>query len=177
MIRFGEAESGELMGDTDDVFLIDHHAVGLMQDVVEFRQYSTRFFAEFGIAVALDVGAHHAAARDARTDDGAGRHQAQVVVGLQFGQQRAHGGRLDVEAADGLALSQEVAHQRVVLKTLDVVYVDLYIFVLFDELKAVFDFGEPALTEDVEFEQADILRFQHAELCRGKTFGGMKVAV
>ena len=44
-------------------------------------------------------------------------------------------------------------------------------FVFFHDFNGVLYFSKSALTQDIEFKQTDVFRFQHAELSGRITFG------
>ncbi len=45
--------------------------------------------------------------------------------------------------------------------------VDVNVFIFFDDINRIFNFSEPALTQNIKFKKPDVFRFQHAELCGG----------
>ena len=98
-----EVEPGEPVSHLDHVFLVDHDAIGLRHDL---QQDGVGVTTPLGEAVPLDVGLHHAAARHARSDDGTGGDEAEVVVDPQLAHEHPHGGRLHVEAPDGSGFPQ-----------------------------------------------------------------------
>ena len=70
-IGIGKVQSRKVMPHLKHILLIDHHAIGLGQQLFQQRMLIVH---RLGMMEAMDVFAHHARARHARTDDGAGRH-------------------------------------------------------------------------------------------------------
>ena len=167
-----QAEACKIMGHLDHVFLVDHHPVGVGHDV---EQHRVGLFDPLRIAVAQNVFAHHPAFGNPRPDDGAGSHQAEVIVYLQLFEQHAHGGRLHVKAPHALGGFDQVVHRRVGLDAAQVV--DVYPgkclrLVAAGDLEGFPDLGQPALAQDVELVQAHVFGNDHVELGGGEALGG-----
>ena len=83
-----ERESAVVVRHFDDVFLVDHNAVGIRE---QFQKCGNGVLPAFRVAVAQDVLAHHAAGGNARPDDGTCGDQIHVALGLQLLHEHAHG--------------------------------------------------------------------------------------
>ena len=152
----------------EHILLVDHHAVGLGQKL--FQQWMLVVH-RLGMMEAVDVLTHHARARHTWPNDGTRRHQGLVVGAPQLSQQATHGRTLDVETAAGLSLEQLAANQFILFQRVDLVDVDADATVAFHHLHRVADMGDAALTEDVNFNQPDLLSGIHIVLCRREAFG------
>ena len=82
-IAFAESEASEVVGDFDDIFLVDHDAIGFGHEV---PQNVVGVFAFFGLNMTFDEGAHHSAPGYARADDATSGNQREVIVAFELPQ-------------------------------------------------------------------------------------------
>src|SRR5690606_1032712 len=150
----------------DHIFLVHHYAIGLGHDL---QQCGRGLLPPLRIVVAQQVFAHHAALRNTRTNDAARGHQAEVIIHAQFLQQHAHRRAFHIEATDRVAYAKQILDRRVLFETRNVVYVDRPA-AAFHQLHRIAYVAQAALAEQIEFVQAQVLRFQHAELRHRKSF-------
>ena len=160
-VGLGKREARVLVGHADDVFLVNHNAVGFGKDAQEF---GVGLSAARGIAVAVDVGLHHSRGRDAGANDRAGRDELEVVRGLELGHEHAHGRGFDVEAAHGSAVAKEFEAVRVVFEPVAVVNVRGGDGRIPQRSEGFGNFTESALAQNVEFVKPHVLGCVHVKV-------------
>ena len=113
---------------------------------------------------------HHSRLRYPRPDNGAGCHQGAVAVAAKLGEQSAHGRTLNIETAVGLTRFELVQHLSVLFEIIHPVYIHLNPTVPADNFSALLDVPDAALTEDVQFLEAQCFGHIHIPLGGGKSF-------
>ena len=166
-IGISQIQTAKMMPHLQHIFLIDHHAVGFFQ---LFFHDGMQIGEVVGMMKAMDKLFHHAAFGNARAYDGTGCHEGEIVVAMKFFQQTAHGGAFDIEAADGVARFQLLAHEVVGFEFVHLMNIHLDATVLINDFGGILDVSDAALTQDVEFLEADVFCQIHVELGGGKTF-------
>ncbi len=154
------------MGDLDHVFLVNHHAEGFVQN-----RFQLRVQVRDGLpaVVAVDERLHHAAVRDAGTDDGAGRGQHLERLHAQLLKQVAHARRLDIETADGASLP----HQRTGLRIghgIGAIKINRNTVMLPHVPHRVRQHRQAHLCQQVDLQQAHVLHRIHVVLGDGEPF-------
>src|SRR5690606_11459423 len=168
-----QGEASKVVGHFQHILLVHHHPVGLVEDL---GQDGVRLFSALRIAMAADVFLLHSPVGHPGPDDGARRHQLQVVLGLQLLKQSPHGGRLHIEHSHAVPRGEQPVDLRIVLEhryIIDILYISLGL-VLFHKLDGVGDLGEPPLGQDIELVDAHLLADVHVDLYGGEAFGREK---
>ena len=150
------------------VFLIHHHAVGLLK---LFLKHRMQIINMLRVVKTLYVLPHHARLSHSRTYDGACCNQSLIVVATQFPQKPSHGRTLYVETAVGLGVAKQVFHFLVFLKILNTMDIDAHTSVFLYHIHRVFDMSDASLAEDIEFLNTQTLSDIHVPLRRREAFG------
>ena len=104
-IRLGELDASQAVEDPHDLLLVDHHAVGLFQDLLEDGVEVDGLLAA---VLDVDVFVDHAAVQRAGAIEGVGGDDVGEAVGLHLDQEVADAGRFELEDALGLAALEEL---------------------------------------------------------------------
>ena len=119
-VGLARGEAGHLHGDLHDLLLVDHGAVGLLQDRLE----AVVVVGDGLLAVhALDVAVDHAGAQGAGAVEGDQSHDLLVLGGLHVFDRAGHAVGLDLEDARGVSRAQQLVDLGV--GEVDLVHVDV----------------------------------------------------
>ena len=144
-------EAAHLHRDLHDLFLVDHRAVGLAQDVVEARVVGDGLL----LAVhAVDVAVDHACAQRSGAVEGDECHDVLVLARPHVLDGRRHAAGLDLEHAGGVARAHELEDLGVVEG--DRVDVDVDAGRHLDVRLGARDDREGAQAQEVHLEQAHV---------------------
>ena len=102
-IGIAQRVTGDAVRDLHHLFLVDHHAVGLLEDLLHLRQIVDNFPAA---VFALDEVVDHAALYGAGTVERVQRGQVFDAAGLVAAQNVAHARRFELEHAAGEAFEK-----------------------------------------------------------------------
>ena len=150
-----EGVAGHGLGDLHHLFLVDHDAVGLGQDVVDGGVGGGPFLAVLALAIGGDAG------HRARAVEGDGGDQVFEAVGAHLAQDVAHALALELEDAAGVAALEHGEGGGVVER--DAVDVDGDALA-FQEFDGALEDGQRGEAEEVEFHQAGLLDVFHRVL-------------
>jgi hypothetical protein len=104
-IRFGQAEAGQLVGDAQDLFLVQDDAKSFFQQWSQSRmQMLHRFFAFETPHESI----FQTTSERTGTVQGQGGHDVVFAAGMDLAQRGAHAGTFDLEAADGPPVLDQV---------------------------------------------------------------------
>ena len=145
--------------DQHHLFLVDHHAVALFQDLLHHRMLVLGFFAA---VLDLDVVVDHAAFQRPGTIQGVGGDDVAEVVGLHPLQEVADAAALQLEDALGLAAAEQGEGLRVVQR--EAVGIDAAAGGLLDQVDDLGEDGQVAQAEEVHFQQPGPLHVGHRPL-------------
>ena len=131
-IRGGQRNRAQTIQDPHHLFLIHHHAMGLSQNVFQYRVFVLgRLAAMFHIDVLLN----HATFQRARSVECSGRNDVTEMVRLHFLQQVSNPATFQLEHTLGLAALQQGKRGFIVQREL--VNIDLFATGLFDDIDGV----------------------------------------
>ena len=159
--------AGQIAHDLHDLLLIDHAAVGHVQDRLELGM---QIFDRLGLLLAGDEarnGLHRAGAIERYGGD-----DVLKAGGLHVGQERAHTAAFHLEDAVGIALGDHVEHALVVHG--NVLGGHARPAALLDHGQRVADDGERAQPQKVHLEQAEVLQRVLGELRRDHAVVGLQ---
>ena len=111
----GQLDAAEPVEDAHTLFLVDHDAVGLREDLFHDRMRIDRLLPAM---LAVDVSVHHAAAERAGTIEGVGGDEVADVVRLHALEQLADAVGFELKHALGVAALQQGVGLRVVERQL-----------------------------------------------------------
>ena len=155
-VRSAEAVAGKLAEDLHDLLLIDDATVGHLEDALQARMLVANVL---GMMAAVDIGGN--AVHRTRTIERENGDQILDTIGAQLRQHILHAAALKLEHALGQAARDHGEHRRIVVA---------HILRLIgrmgtpDELFGVVDHGEVAQTEEIHFQQSQLLERGHGEL-------------
>ncbi len=103
-VRLGQLDAAQAIEDPHDLFLVDHHPVGLFQDVLHHRMLVLGLLPAM---LPVDVGIDHAAVQRAGPVQGEDGDEVLEAVGLHLDQQVADARAIELEDAQGLAALEQ----------------------------------------------------------------------
>ena len=116
-----QLDAAEAVEDPHDLFLVDHHAVGLVEDLLHDRVRVRRLLAA---VLAVDVVVDHAAVERAGAVQGEQAIRSRMLSGfIRFSSSRMPS-RFELEHALGVAALEQLVGLRVVERQLEQVDVD-----------------------------------------------------
>ncbi len=167
--QIGAAErvAGQHLGDLHDLLLVDHDAVGFLEDRLERRvQVIGRLLAVLHRDIARDV-LHRA--RPVERDGG---DDVLEAVGAQPSQHVAHARAFDLEHADRVAGAQKLESWAIVERQVGEIECDP---ARFQQFEAPRQHGQGLEPEKIEFDQTGELDPFHVEL--GRRHVGARIAI
>ncbi|MNE21127.1 hypothetical protein D3C80_1142760 [compost metagenome] len=165
-IGIGHIQSAIGIGNLHYILLIDHDPIGLFELLLKHGMWIDD---RARIVVPTDVFAHHTRTGYARTDNGRGCHQGQVVITAQLGKQLPHRRALDIETADGIGRLELCSNLGILKKSLWIIGINDYTEIFPHNGTAIFDMTDTALREDIKFFKADIFGHIHIKLHGGQS--------
>ena len=152
LIRLRQVNPAESVQNPHHLFLVDHHAVGLIHDRIDDRMDPWQRLLP---VLDLHVGHDHAPFERAGSVEGRGGDDVGEFVGLHLGQQVAHPARLKLEDAFGFATLKQCKRGLVVERQLD--RIDLDPAMLSHILHGLVENREVPQPEKVHLEQTGLL--------------------
>ena len=152
LIRLRQVDPAEPVQNPHDLFLVDHHAVGLVHDRIDDRMNARQ---RLLAVLDLHVGHDHAPFERAGPVEGRRGDDVGELVGLHLGQQVAHPARLKLEDSFGFAPLKQCERGFVVERQLD--RIDLNAAMLCHILHGLVEDREVAQTEEVHLQQSGLL--------------------
>ena len=155
-ICLSQAESGELLGDLHDLFLVDHDAEGFLQDPLERGVQIVRLLLP---VLAGDI-ARNVVHRP-RTIEGDDGDDVLETIGLQLAQRIAHARAFQLEHAGRIPMAQHGVGLGIVERQARQIEFDA---TTAHQLLGLGEDGQRLEAEEIELHQPDLLHILHAEL-------------
>ncbi len=158
-VGVGQLDPAQAVQDPHHLLLVDHHAVGLFQDLLHHRML---VLGRLAAVLDLDVVVDHAAFERPGAIEGVGGDDVAEVVGLHPLQEVADAAAFQLEHALGLAAAQQIVRRLIVER--EGVGIDLLAGGLLDQPHDLGEDRQVAQAEEVHLQQPGLLDVGHRPL-------------